>query len=96
MEPLPPHVAETIYLGGRIYTLDEARPLASVLAVRGQELVYVGSEASEAESRLSRAARKVDLGGQVVVPGLLDGHAHVATQIHSPGAPGQPGLGLGL
>ncbi|MDR2724507.1 MAG: amidohydrolase [Candidatus Adiutrix sp.] len=79
METLPPP-AETIYMEGRIHTLEEARPLASVLAVRGQELVYVGSSTSEAEARLSRAARKVSLGGRVVVPGLLDGHAHVVTE----------------
>jgi predicted amidohydrolase YtcJ len=71
---------ETIYTGGRIHTLEEARPLASVLAVRGQELVYVGSSKAEAEARLSRAARRVSLGGRVVVPGLLDGHAHVVTE----------------
>ncbi|MCL2028879.1 MAG: amidohydrolase [Deltaproteobacteria bacterium] len=70
---------ETIYTGGRVYTLEEGRPLASVLAVRGQELVYVGSSEAEAEARLSRDARRADLGGRVVVPGLLDGHAHVAT-----------------
>jgi len=72
--------AETIYTGGHIHTLEEARPLASVLAVRGQELVYVGSSKAEAEARLSRAARRVDLAGRVVVPGLLDGHAHVVTE----------------
>ena len=72
--------AETVYTGGRIHTLEEARPLASVLAVRGRELVYVGSSPAEAGARLSRAARRVDLGGRVVVPGLLDGHAHVVTE----------------
>jgi predicted amidohydrolase YtcJ len=85
MENLPPQTTETdapaeaVYAGGRIYTLEEARPLASVLAVRGRELVYVGSSAAEAGARVSRAARRVDLGGRVVVPGLLDGHAHVLT-----------------
>ena len=76
---MPKRDAGTIYTGGRVYTLEEARPLASVLAVRGRELVYVGSSAAEAASRFSTPARRVDLGGRVVVPGLLDGHAHVVT-----------------
>jgi predicted amidohydrolase YtcJ len=76
----PETADEAIYTNGRIHTMEEARPLASILAVRGQELVYVGSSPAEAEARLSRAARRVDLGGQVVVPGLLDGHAHVVSE----------------
>ena len=71
--------AGTIYTNGRVYTLEEARPRASTLAVSGRELVYVGSSATEAEARLSKPAKRVDLGGRVVVPGLLDGHAHVVT-----------------
>ncbi|MDR3037694.1 MAG: amidohydrolase [Candidatus Adiutrix sp.] len=71
---------ESIFTGGRIRTLDQSSPLASVLAVRGAELAYVGSSPAEAEARVSRAARRVDLGGRVVVPGLLDGHAHVLSE----------------
>ncbi len=76
----PETADEVIYTNGRIHTLEEARPLASVLAARGQDLVYVGSSPAEAEARLSRAARREDLGGRVVVPGLLDGHAHLVTE----------------
>ncbi|MDR2935073.1 MAG: amidohydrolase, partial [Candidatus Adiutrix sp.] len=75
----PETAGEVIFTGGRIHTLEEARPLASVLAVRGRELVSVGSSPAEAAARLSPAARREDLGGRVVVPGLLDGHAHVVS-----------------
>jgi len=71
---------EIIYTNGLIHTLEEARPLASVLAVCGQELVYVGSSPAAGAARLSRGAHRVDLSGRVVVPGLLDGHVHLVSE----------------
>ena len=50
---------EIIFVNGRVRTLEESRPLASALAVRGAELVYVGSSLAEAAALLSPTARRV-------------------------------------
>jgi predicted amidohydrolase YtcJ len=68
--------ADLVLLNGKIYTVDNARPLASALAVRGGRILFVGSEA-EARALASRSAQVVDLRGATVVPGIIDAHAHL-------------------
>ncbi len=71
---------ELICYNGRINTLAPGRALATVLASRGSELVYVGSDLPEARRRLSAGAEIIDLEGRPVVPGLIDGHAHLISE----------------
>ena len=67
--------ASMILLNGVIYTLDENRPVASALAIRGDRIVAVGSDR---EIRSSfRAEKTIDLGGKPVYPGFIDSHAHM-------------------
>ena len=64
-----------ILLNGVIYTLDEKKPVASALAIRGDRIVAVGSDR---EIRSSfRAEKTIDLGGRPVYPGFIDSHAHM-------------------
>lgn len=37
-------VADSIYLNGNIYTMDEDQPNASAIAVKGQKILYVGTD----------------------------------------------------
>lgn len=62
---------------GRLRTLDPARPLVEALAVRGEEIVALGTEA-EALAALPAAANveRVNLEGRDVLPGLTDAHLH--------------------
>lgn len=71
-----PPTADTIYLHGRVITVEEARPRAQALAVKAGRIVGVGSD-REIQRRWSRGAEVVDLGGKVVVPGFIDGHSHI-------------------
>jgi predicted amidohydrolase YtcJ len=67
--------ASMILLNGVIYTLDEKKPVASALAIRGDRIVAVGSDR---EIRSSfRAEKTIDLGGKPVYPGFIDSHAHM-------------------
>lgn len=68
--------ADLVLTNGRIYTADVARPMASALAVRGDRIVFVGSDV-EALALRGAATRIIDLGGKTVVPGLIDAHAHL-------------------
>jgi predicted amidohydrolase YtcJ len=67
--------ADLVLTGGRIFTGDPARPWAEALAIRGDRIVAVGSSAEIAASHRA-AARTVDVGGRLVIPGLNDAHVH--------------------
>jgi len=68
--------ADLVLVNGKIYTVDNARPLASALAVRGGKVMFVGSDV-EARRLGSRSATVIDLGGRTVFPGFIDAHAHL-------------------
>jgi len=70
-------VETTVYVARRIRTLDEQKPEAQALAVRKGRLVAVGTRA-EVLKAAGEGARVVDYGDAVVVPGLVDAHAHIA------------------
>lgn len=60
----------------RIHTLDPARPVATAMAWDDQgQLLALGDEA-ELAARFPDAER-IDAGGAVAVPGLIDAHAHL-------------------
>ena len=62
-------------LGASIRTLDPDRPRATALAVRGETIVAVGSDAEVREHADARTA-VVDGRGMAIVPGLVDAHIH--------------------
>ncbi len=76
MTATPPPEAELLLHNGHIHTMEDTSPAASVMAVRGSELLYVGSDYKKAAGLLGGSAEKIDLEGRTVVPGLIDGHAH--------------------
>jgi predicted amidohydrolase YtcJ len=51
-------------------------PDAEAVAVTDGRIVFVGST-PEAQSHIGDATRVIDVGGAVIVPGLVDSHAHV-------------------
>src|SRR5438067_5248759 len=66
----------TVFFNGNIYTMNERQPHAEAIAVKGDRIVFVGSNA-DAKKYQTGAARSVDLGGKTVVPGLTDSHCHI-------------------
>ncbi|WP_419857387.1 amidohydrolase [Candidatus Palauibacter irciniicola] len=72
----PDEPADLVLLNGDVYTLDEARPAAEAIAVRGERIAVVGSNA-EAEALVGPDTRVIDLDGAFVSPGFNDGHVHV-------------------
>src|SRR5262245_8894382 len=67
--------ADTLLINGCIATLDPRRPSASALAIRGDTILAVGSEADLAALR-GPSTRVIDVRGHTVVPGLNDAHTH--------------------
>lgn len=68
--------ADVVLTNGHIYTVDNARPVATALAVRGDRVLFVGSDA-EARALVTPSTTVIDLHGATVVPGLTDAHAHL-------------------
>jgi predicted amidohydrolase YtcJ len=68
--------ADLVITNGRIYTVDNARPEASALAVRGGRVLFVGSDA-EAKVLTGPSTQVIDLHGATVIPGIIDAHAHL-------------------
>ena len=67
--------ADLVVRGGRILTMDSANPEAEALAVRGERIVAVGS-VEEIAAYVGGETRIIDLDGELVLPGLIDGHGH--------------------
>src|SRR5215813_3689270 len=67
--------ADTIVLHGRIYTLNAKQPWAEALAIRGERIVAVGSDAEISKLR-SNGAKIIDAKGRLVLPGFVDCHIH--------------------
>src|SRR5688572_29451967 len=56
--------------------MDPLRPRASAVAVAGSRIVRVGSD-EEVRRLATRAARIIDAGGKLVLPGFQDTHIHL-------------------
>lgn len=69
-------VADTIYSGGPVLTIDDARPRAEAVAVRDGHIIAVGSVA-EMEWHRGPDTADFDLGGGTMLPGFVDSHGHV-------------------
>ena len=63
--------ADNIYFNGKIWTGDTTNPSASVLAIKGNQIVYVGNDIS-----FVNGETKIDLGGKMLTPGFIDNHTH--------------------
>ena len=69
-------LADLILTNGKIITVDAAFTVAQALAIAGDRILAVGSDAAMA--RVSGpTTRVVDLKGKAVIPGITDGHAHM-------------------
>lgn len=64
-----------VLTNGRIFTVDDDQPWAEAAVIRDGVFAYVGSNAG-AESYMAAGARTADLGGRLVIPGIVDAHTH--------------------
>jgi predicted amidohydrolase YtcJ len=67
--------ADTVYLNGTIYTVDDKNPKASAMAVKGDKFIYVGSD-TNAKKYVGSGTVVIDLKGKTILPGLIDAHIH--------------------
>src|SRR5205814_5293627 len=65
----------TVFTNGKIVTVDDAFSITDAMAVDGERIVALGGKA-KALAAEHADAKRVDLGGRMVLPGLMDSHAH--------------------
>ncbi len=71
----PPEGADVLFTNARVYTVNPAQPWAEAVAVKGNEIVYVGDVAGAA-AHVGKNTRRQDLGGRLMLPGFIDSHVH--------------------
>src|SRR6185295_13197788 len=71
-----PEAADIVFKNGNIYTANEKQAHAAAIAVKGDRIVFVGSNA-DAQKYVGKATRVIDLNGKTVLPGLTDAHCHL-------------------
>lgn len=76
----PKETADTIYINGKIYTVNEAQPWAEAVAIKDGKFIKVGST-SESEAFTGNNTTIIDLKEQFVMPGIVDMHAHPFTGV---------------
>lgn len=67
--------ADLILKNGNIHTVDSNLPLAESIAVKNGLIWKVGSDA-EIEQFSGENTKKIDLNGQFMMPGFIEGHGH--------------------
>ena len=71
----PTTPADLVVRNAKIYTVDKERSIAQALAVKDGRVVFVGSAAA-VQAWIGAKTRIEDLGGKLVLPGLIDSHIH--------------------
>lgn len=67
--------ADTIFRGGDVVTVDDKRPFAEAVAIKGGKIIAVGTNEEIAKFQ-DATTEVVDLAGRTLLPGFIDGHGH--------------------
>ena len=68
-------MADRIYRGGDIVTINDARPFAEAVAIRNGKILAVGTLA-EISTFQGPKTEMIDLAGRTLLPGFVDAHGH--------------------
>ena len=72
---VPDNSADIVFMNAAAYTLDADMPWVEAVAVKGNEIVYVGDNEGAAEL-IGNTTRHFNLSGQMLLPGFIDAHMH--------------------
>jgi predicted amidohydrolase YtcJ len=69
--------ADLVFKNGNIYTVNERQPKAEAVAIKGDRIVFVGSN-QNVQQYVSKTTRVIDLAGRTMLPGMTDAHHHLS------------------
>jgi predicted amidohydrolase YtcJ len=67
--------ADLVLRNGKIVTVNTATPVAQAIAVRGDRISALGTDA-DARQWIGPQTRVIDLHGMLAIPGFIEGHGH--------------------
>jgi len=67
--------ADTVFINGKILTVDSQSSVREAIAIRGGRIQAVGTTA-DIRKLAGPSTRSIDLQGRTVIPGLIDSHLH--------------------
>ena len=73
----PAVVADIVFKNGNVYTANDKSAKAQAIAVKGDQIVFVGTNEG-AQKFVGTNTRVVDLKGNTVLPGFTDAHQHLS------------------
>ena len=72
----PKEKADLVIINGKIFTVDEAKPIVQAIAIKGENIIAVGTT-SEISALIEKNSTKIiNAGGRLVMPGFNDAHVH--------------------
>ncbi len=69
-------LADTIYMGGDIITVNEMQPNVEAVAVKDGKILAVGTRMEIEKTLKGSQTRIIDLAGKTLIPGFVDAHSH--------------------
>lgn len=76
----PAPMPTLILYNAKVHTVDDAQPAAEAVAVAGDRIVAVGSNAA-VRALAGAATRSIDLQGAMLLPGFNDAHTHFGNAV---------------
>jgi predicted amidohydrolase YtcJ len=77
--PAKQAIADKILINGKIITVDSANSIAQAIAIKDGKILAVGTTADITRYK-GPGTLVVDLAGKTVIPGIVDGHSHFASE----------------
>lgn len=68
-------IADLVFTNGKVYTVNEDQPWAEAVAIKGNEILFVGSS-EEAKAYFGKETTVTNVEGKMILPGFVDGHIH--------------------
>ena len=67
--------ADTVFINGKVITVDDKNSVASAVAVKNGLIQRVGNDEVVRET-IGDLTKVIDLEGKTLLPGLIDSHMH--------------------
>jgi len=69
---------DTILYNGKIHTMRSQSDIVEAIAIKGDKVISTGSN-EDVKGLSDKKTMEIDLGGRLVLPGLIDTHTHLET-----------------
>src|SRR5216117_2407750 len=80
--PPPDDAPDTVFINGKIHTMDDENTVVSAVSIRDGRFAEVGNESRPHHGPNTRV---IDLRGRTAVPGIIDNHNHIVLMGNRPG-----------